>query len=161
MLLILAKADGHRWRTQSANFERLYRAEVTAHAADTAAVRAATEKARQIDRANAARVARAQSGINERTANEFEARLADVRARAQRLRLRPDPGNSADQGRFGSARVPVLPTAAPGTDEAAGEERLSGDDALIATEQAIQLDELIKWVRAQSAIDRAGANPTP
>ena len=26
-------------------------------------------------------------------------------------------------------------------------------DALTATEQAIQLDELIKWVRAQAAVD--------
>jgi hypothetical protein len=30
-------------------------------------------------------------------------------------------------------------------------------DRLLATEQAIQLDELIKWVKRQSAIDPNGA----
>jgi lysozyme family protein len=30
--------------------------------------------------------------------------------------------------------------------------------ALIATEQAIQLDELIKWVRAQATVDNQGTN---
>jgi hypothetical protein len=46
-------------------------------------------------------------------------------------------------------------SAAPGAAaQAAGEDRLPPADALTATEQAIQLDELIKWVRAQGKIGR-------
>jgi hypothetical protein len=46
-----------------------------------------------------------------------------------------------------------LPAAPRSTDQAASEGGLSAEDRLTATEQAIQLDELIKWVKRQSAID--------
>ena len=47
--------------------------------------------------------------------------------------------------------------AAPGpADGAAEEDRLPVGDALLATEQAIQLDELIKWVKAQAAVGGTG-----
>ena len=48
-----------------------------------------------------------------------------------------------------------LPDAGPAPGPAGGaaqENGFSVDDALIATEQAIQLDELIKWVNAQAVI---------
>ena len=38
------------------------------------------------------------------------------------------------------------------------QDRLPDADALTATEQAIQLDELIKWVEAQAAVDNADAD---
>jgi hypothetical protein len=48
-------------------------------------------------------------------------------------------------------------SAAPGgAAEAAGENGLPLADRELATEQAIQLDELIKWVRAQAAVDTDG-----
>src|SRR3954447_9642689 len=51
----------------------------------------------------------------------------------------------------GGAPMPG-PSAAPaGAAQATGQDRLPEADALTATEQAIQLDELIKWVRAQAA----------
>ena len=43
--------------------------------------------------------------------------------------------------------VPRLPAPADGAAETSGKDGLPQPDALIATEQAIQLDELIKWVR--------------
>ena len=49
--------------------------------------------------------------------------------------------------------LPGLSAASGGAAQAAGEDRLPAPDALTATEQAIQLDELIKWVKAQAAID--------
>jgi hypothetical protein len=49
--------------------------------------------------------------------------------------------------------MPTLPGAAGSAAQAAGQGGLPPEDALIATEQAIQLDELIKWVRRQSALD--------
>lgn len=53
--------------------------------------------------------------------------------------------------------MPGLSAAAGRTAQAAGEDRLPRSalgpgDALLATEQAIQLDALIGWVRAQSGI---------
>jgi hypothetical protein len=51
--------------------------------------------------------------------------------------------------------VPGLSAAAEKPAQAAGEDRLSQSDQLIATEQAIQLDELIKWVRAQAAVEQS------
>ena len=49
--------------------------------------------------------------------------------------------------------MPGLSAAAGQSHQAAGQDRLPEPDALIATEQAIQLDELVKWVKAQAAID--------
>jgi hypothetical protein len=49
--------------------------------------------------------------------------------------------------------MPGLPAAPGGADRAAAQNELSLADRLTATEQAIQLDELIKWVKAQSAVD--------
>ncbi len=65
-------------------------------------------------------------------------------------RLRLDPKAAADPGAGRGAPMPGLPAAAGSAAQAAGEDRLSRPDALTATEQAIQLDELIKWVRAQA-----------
>jgi hypothetical protein len=48
--------------------------------------------------------------------------------------------------------VPGLPATAGRTAEGADEDGLSRPDKLTATEQAIQLDELIKWVQAQAAV---------
>jgi hypothetical protein len=47
--------------------------------------------------------------------------------------------------------------AAPGgIAEIPGQDRLPHSDALTATEQAIQLDELIAWVKRQAAVDVDG-----
>lgn len=151
LLLIAAKVELRHERKASARFERLYRTEVQAHAATAGAVRAATERARAADRANAARVAVAQSEINERTADDYEARLAAARARFARLRPPAAPGGLAGDGR--AAPVSGLSAAAPFAAQGTREDRFPHPDALIATEQAIQLDALIAWVRAQAAID--------
>jgi hypothetical protein len=160
-LLGAAKIDVRHYKKASARFEQLYRAEVYAHAQSAAAVRAATDRARAEDAANLARVELGQSAISERSAHDFEARLAAARARAAKFesgRLRDlSPPRAADGGGR-SAPLPGLSAPAAGTDQAPGKDRLpapalSESDALIATEQAIQLDELIKWVRAQAAVD--------
>jgi hypothetical protein len=49
--------------------------------------------------------------------------------------------------------VPLVPAASCGSPQDAGEDRLPASDALTATEQAIQLDELIAWVKRQAAVD--------
>jgi hypothetical protein len=151
VLLVLQKGETRHWKKQSDSFEQLYRKSETAFAETVANFRAAADLARGADRANAHRVASEQTAINERTAHDFETRLAAARAAAQRLRAQPPAAADPRTGR--GASVPSLSAAAGSAAEAPGQDRLSAPDALTATEQAIQLDELIKWVRQQAKVD--------
>jgi hypothetical protein len=149
-LLWLVQSRDH-WRDEARANAELYRAEQAAHRGTVAAYRAAAEQARLADAANLARVKADQSEINERTENDFESRIAAARAHADRLR-RQAPAAAADPGGRAATSVPKLPAPAGGASEAAGEGGLSLADRQLATEQAIQLDELIKWVRAQHRV---------
>jgi hypothetical protein len=149
-LLWLIQSRDH-WRDEARANDKLFHAEQAARAATAANYRAAAEQARRDDAQNLARVEAEQAQINERTASDFESRIASARADARRLR-RQASAPAADPGARGNAPVPGLPAPAGSADETAGEDRLPQSDALIATEQAIQLDELIKWVRAQAAV---------
>ena len=148
VMLTVQKLESVRWKKESEQFEKLYHQEQAAFATTLANARAAADAARAADLANAQRVAAEQSAINQRSEDEFEARLADARSRAERLRN--EAGGAADRGSAGATPVPGLPAAARGPSQATGQDRLP--DALLATEQAIQLDELIKWVRQQHAV---------
>ena len=159
-LLIAQAIDARHWHKSSDRFEQLYASEQLAFAKTTAAVREAADKARADDRANAARVAADQQSINERTDHDFQARLADARTRADRLRQEL-AARPADPGGGGAAPVPGLSAAAGGPAQGAGHDGLPAALALTATEQAIQLDELIQWVRRQAAVDPNGPPPTP
>ena len=57
--------------------------------------------------------------------------------------------------------MPALPAPPCRADQAAGEDRLPSADALVATEQAIQLDELIRWVTRQAQVDPNAAAGAP
>ena len=165
-LLLVQKLETSHWKARSSEYEQLYRASETRLAVTLSNARAAAEQARAADRANAARVAAEQHAINERTANDYQTRLAAARARAGavavQLRLGAEPPTASGAGR--NASMPQLPAAAGSAAQASRQDRLPAapsselgtGDALIATEQAIQLDELIKWVRAQSEVR---ANP--
>ena len=150
--LFLTKAgEARHWHKQSGRYEQLYLGEQSARVATIANYRAAAETARKDDLANAARVAAAQRTISERTTHDFETRLADARAHALRLQLAQRTTATAQRG--GRAAPVPAPGATPGAaGGAAQEDGFSVADRLLATEQAIQLDELIKWVNAQSAV---------
>lgn len=151
LLLAIQKGETTHWKKQSAGIERLYRQEQAAFAGTLANYRGAAEQARSADQVNAARVAAEQRAINDRSKHDFETRLAAARAAAQRLRLATE--GAADPGARANASMPGVPAAARDAAEGAGKDRLSRSDRLIATEQAIQLDELIKWIKAQSKVD--------
>ena len=121
-----------------------------------AGYRAAAAQARSADAANVARVEAEQSTINERTADEYQTRIAAVRADAQRLRDYKTAAANPGSGR--AASMPGLPAPASGAAQGPGQDGLPGADGLIATEQAIQLDELIKWVRQQHEVDNNGTS---
>lgn len=159
-LLVAQAIDARHWHKRSDRFEQLYAAGQLAFAKTTAAYREAADRARADDRANAARVAGKQQSITEGTEHDFQIRLADARARADRLRKELAAG-AADPGRRRATAVPGLSIAAGRPTEAPGDERLPSGLALTATEQAIQLDELIKWVRRQAAVDPNGSDAAP
>lgn len=150
LLLIVQKVETRHWRKQSARHEALYRQGTAERDQLIAQVAAATERARAADAANARRVAAAQAQINDRSVHEYSTRIA--RARADARRVQPQSA-APDRGGAGGPLVPGLSFAAPRAGPAARADRLPDPDRLIATEQAIQLDELIRWVRAQAAID--------
>jgi len=152
ILLLVQKGETRHWRKESGRFEQLYGQQQAALATTVANYRAATAEAEAADKANAGRVAAEQRAISERTSNDFEARLAAARLSAQRLRGQ-GAAAAADPGGGAAAPVPGLSAASGRPAQAAGQDRLPRSDALTATEQAIQLDELIKWVRAQAAVD--------
>ena len=151
-LLLIQKGEARRWHRQSAQFEQLYRDEQRAFATTIINYGGAAETARALDRATGERVRREQQHISDRTNNDFEARIADARTRAGRLRGQSAVA-SADPGDRRAASMPGLPAAPGGADQAAAQDRLSLADRLTATEQAIELDELINWVKAQAAVD--------
>ena len=152
MLLLLQQADTRHWRKQSCHYELLYRQEQAAHGQTELDHRRAAEAARAADHANLERVRGQQASINERTSNDFEKRLAAARTDAVRLRSQAAAA-AADPRLRGAVPVPRLPAAAGQPDEAADQDRLRLADRLTATEQAIQLDELIKWVERQSKVE--------
>jgi hypothetical protein len=152
VLLIVQKTETRHWKKQAAQFEQLYAGQRSAMAETVANYRAAAEAARAADRAAAERVEARQRSISERTQDDFQARLAAARSLAQRLRGEA-PGAAADLRLGRAAPVSGLPAAAAGIAQAAGQDRFPQSDRLTATEQAIQLDELIRWTRAQAAVD--------
>jgi signal transduction histidine kinase len=106
--LFLVKAgEARHWRKQSGRYEQLYLAEQGARAQTIANYRAAAETARKEDLANANRVAAEQRTISERISHDLEARLADARARAQRLQL----GQGSPAATGGSGRAAAVPAA--------------------------------------------------
>ena len=154
VLLVIQKAETGHWKRHGARFEQLYRDEQSAFAATVANYRAAADAARTADKANAERVASEQRAINERTAHDFEVRLADARARARAEQLRIEAARAAaGRGHRSGPAMSDLPAPAARSAQSPFENRLPPADALTATEQAIQLDELIKWVRAQAEVD--------
>ena len=159
VMLTVQKLEAVHWRKQSESFEQLYHQEQAAFATTVADARAAAEAARAADLANASRVAAEQHAISERISNDFEDRLAAARAAAAAAaahagRLRVQSQAAADPGAGRNASLPRLPAAAAGAAQAAAQDRLPERDRLTATEQAIQLDELIKWVRGQARVEQ-------
>ena len=150
------------WQSsQIARWHRQFNSEHEAHLRDNAAhvqtvanYRAAAKAAEEADRANAARVKAAADQISKERSDEYKKRIADARARAERLRrLSQGEAGGADPCGAAAKDMPSVPKPAAGAAEATCKDRLPPSDQLIATEQAIQLDELIKWVKKVVGLD--------
>ena len=160
VMLTVQKLEAVHWKKQSETYEQLYQQEQAAFATTTADYRAAAAEAAAADKANASRVAAEQSAINERAEDDYQDRIAAARALAERLRGEAARAAADPGGRPGTS-VPGLSAAAGGVAEAAGQDRFPVADRQLATEQAIQLDELIDWVRRQAKVDPNVTAVTP
>lgn len=152
IMLVLAKTDARRGWASAAAWERRARDEKAAFQQTVANFRAARAEAERLDALNKARVEADQRAITERTVDDYEARLAAVRDRYAAL-VRPVPPRP-DQGGRGSAPLPGAGPTPRRADGPAPQAGLPPEDALIATEQAIQLEALQAWVRGQAGVGK-------
>jgi hypothetical protein len=111
------------------------------------AVRVKTAKAQADDAAHAKEVESRQTTIGQESSRDYQAELARVRADyAERLRR---AASAANPGGRGNAPVSRPAASASGPDAAASKNGLPSEDALTATEQAIQLEALQDWARKE------------
>jgi hypothetical protein len=158
IVLLLALGISHlqtrHWKSEAGKERQAYLLEKQAFDTTVASYRLAAQQAAESDRLNKQRVEAAAAAINERTAHDYETRLAAARAAAGRLQSQPQ----ANSGSANKPAVPGISNSASGADPAAAQSGLSIQDRLIATEQAIQLDELIKWIKSVGQINTQGAD---
>lgn len=133
------------WRANNGLHESL-KAERAAHAETIAVFKKAQADAEAVQAHNLARVAKAQKDVTDETLDDYNRRVADLRARYQRLLAQ---GNRSASG---NPDLPAVPNTTSGTDAAAQQDGLPAADALTASEQALQLDALITWVERQSKV---------
>lgn len=119
--------------------------ERAAHSQTVAGYKAASAEAKAIQDRNLTRVAKEQTAITERVSHDYQTRIAAARADADKLRQSRNSLSDRSGG------VPATGEGPTGTLEAPGD-GFPLAKRLIAQEIAIQLDELITWVEAQSAV---------
>ena len=157
-MLTLEKLSHADTRGNLAQMTTRYQAEAAAHRQTVLTYRAAAEKARREDAENKLRVERQRKLETERITRDYQARLADARARYERLRDQPKVGTNPRAP--GAAPVPGVPGPASGADDPAAEDGFSLLDRLIATEQAIRLEGLQQWIRSMQRVPTSPGSPS-
>ncbi|MDB5584330.1 MAG: hypothetical protein JWR80_9506 [Bradyrhizobium sp.] len=107
------------------------------------AVKAKTAAAQAEDAAHAREVESHQNIAGQESSHDYQAAVADARARAERVRHVSTPG--ANQGSGGKPSVSGSAAVAGGPGTATAQGRLPPADALTATEQALQLQAILDW----------------
>lgn len=140
-----------------ADAKRQVAAERSAHVGTIKNYMLAASQREASDLKNVVRVGGEATAISERTTDEYEKRIAALRADfAERVRR----ATGSYPGGPGGTNLPGLSNASIGTDESTCEAKLPGRDALIASEQAEQLVALQAWVKRVAQIDVNGpVNP--
>ena len=134
------------WRANNGLHDTI-KAERARYAETVANFKDAQAKAELAQKANLARVSIQQRNITDETLDDYNRRVADLRARYQRLL------SQGNRSASGNAAMPAIPDATGRIDEAADENGLPAADALTASEQALQLDALITWVERQAKVE--------
>ena len=136
------------WRANNGLHDTI-RTERARYAETVANFKKAQADAEAVQAHNLARVAKAQKDVTDETLDDYNRRVADLRARYKRLL---DQGNRSASG---NPDLPAVPNATSGTDAAAQQDGLPAADALTASEQALQLDALITWVERQAKVENS------
>lgn len=134
------------WRANNGLHDTI-KAERARYAETVANFKDAQAKAELAQKANLARVSIQQRNITDETLDDYNRRVAVLRARYQRLL------SQGNRSASGNAAMPAIPDATGRIDEAADENGLPAADALTASEQALQLDALITWVERQAKVE--------
>lgn len=119
---------------------------VTAYQENVKRYLTAQAEAEAAEKARLARVRAEQERITNAVSSDYRQRLADARARYDRLRAQ------ADRGAPARVNVPGVSQATGGTDASASDPGFSLGARLVASEQAEQLVALQEWVREQAAV---------
>ncbi|BEV02188.1 hypothetical protein [Novosphingobium olei] len=122
---------------------------VAAHRQTKQVFRNAMAEARLLDQARLARVRAEQERINDHALEDYDRRMADLRARYDRLRGQGGAGAASSAG---AKPMPGIPAPAAGSDEAASADGLSLAERYECSATALQLDELISWVERQADV---------
>lgn len=140
--------------------------ERTAHQSTKQGYRAAQAEAVRIEAQRIERVRVKQQEISDDIAQTYRTRLAGARADAERLRVERERARAGAGAGSSSGGEPVsgISDASAGSDGTTTDHRLPAADVdiewrLVATEQAIQLDELISWIEAQGVINPNSVDP--
>ena len=136
------------WRANNGLHDTI-RTERARYAETVANFKKAQADAEAVQAHNLARVAKSQKDVTDETLDDYNRRVADLRARYKRLL---DQGNRSASG---NPDLPAVPNATSGTDAAAQQDGLPAADALTASEQALQLDALITWVERQAKVENS------
>ncbi|MFC3097390.1 hypothetical protein [Alteraurantiacibacter palmitatis] len=127
-------------------------AEITQHLLTKQAYTGAQAEAARLESERLERVQNRQQEITNATIDDYRRRLAAARADAERLRQRASTGTGSS-GAAAGIDLPGLPVASGRADASASDRGFPLAERLTATEQAIQLDELISWIEAQARVD--------
>ncbi len=152
---LIVVAIGWRWHERQLRDARLAAA-TAQHDRDARAVTAAAATAARLQHATVVQTAAAQAHVNKDTDDALTARLADLGARYDALRLRWAAAR-ADPGRTGADRTAALPNAAGQPEDAACAAAgwVAFDTAAAAAhaaDAAIAKDDAwIAWAAAQAA----------
>lgn len=119
--------------------------------------RIAAKQAKIADAQNVQRVEAKAAETNKEIKDEYQARIAAAQS-VHDSRVRHNKAAAANSSSGSAAKLSGVSNASGGIDDTACKDGLSDDDALIATKQAIQLDELEKWVIRTHSIDVNGSN---
>lgn len=140
-------------RADAARGWSLFHQEQTAFRQTVANVRSAVAAAKKANEDNVTRIETEQDTKTQEVSREYQARLADLRRRYDAGRLRSDTaaqGGRAPDGAAGTVQGSRVSHPSGGPDASASARDLQFN----AEANAIQLEELQKWIRDQQAIKR-------
>ncbi len=144
-------ARGDHYKGQRDRARHQITLEIDAHKLTKRNYRAAQAQAQEMETARLVRVTNDQQRITANVSSDYARRLADLRARFERMQ-RDEKARACAFGSTCGVAMPAVPDAASGIDGAPGSEEFSLKRRFVASAQAEQLDALITWVGQQVAV---------